>query len=102
MNINEIRYFERKMTDSAFDDAVKCNPNIAVRASLPQKDLLMVKRSPSARAYRNCHANNVLGARARSARERPPGRPQIAKRAKQDLSRNCKSNGRTVGVKNET
>ena len=23
MNVNEIRYFERKMTDSAFDDAVK-------------------------------------------------------------------------------
>lgn len=32
MNINEIRYFERKMTDSAFDDAVKYDPNIAVRA----------------------------------------------------------------------
>ena len=32
MNINEIRYFERKMTDSAFDDAVKYDPAIAVRA----------------------------------------------------------------------
>ena len=32
MNVNEIRYFERKMTDSAFDDAVKYDPNIAVRA----------------------------------------------------------------------
>lgn len=32
MNINEIRYFERKMTYSAFDDAVKYDPNIAVRA----------------------------------------------------------------------
>lgn len=32
MNINEIRYFERKMTDSAFDDAVKYDPVIAVRA----------------------------------------------------------------------
>lgn len=32
MNINEFRYFERKMTDSAFDDAVKYDPAIAVRA----------------------------------------------------------------------
>lgn len=32
MNINEIRYFERKMTDSAFNDAVKYDPAIAVRA----------------------------------------------------------------------
>ena len=32
MNINEIRYFERKMTDSAFNDAVKYDPAISVRA----------------------------------------------------------------------
>jgi hypothetical protein len=32
MNVNEIRYFERKMTDSAFDDVVKYDPAIAVRA----------------------------------------------------------------------
>ena len=31
MNINEIRYFERKMIDSAFNDAVKYDPAIAVR-----------------------------------------------------------------------
>lgn len=32
MKVNEIRYFERKMTDSAFDDAVKYDPSIAIRA----------------------------------------------------------------------
>lgn len=33
MNINEIRYFEQKMVDSACDDAIKCNPLFAERVS---------------------------------------------------------------------
>lgn len=32
MNINEIRYFEQKMVDSAFEDTVCFDPNLAARA----------------------------------------------------------------------
>ena len=32
MNINEIRYFEQKMVDSACNDAIKYNPLLADRA----------------------------------------------------------------------
>lgn len=52
MNVNEIRYFERKMTDSAFDDAVKYDPAIAVRAK--QAWVMKMQGLISFREYISC------------------------------------------------
>ena len=52
MNVNEIRYFESKMTDSAFDDAVKYDPAIAVRAK--RAWVMKMQRLISFREYISC------------------------------------------------
>mgnify|MGYP006974563293 FL=1 len=52
MNINEIRYFERKMTDSAFNDAVKYDPAIAVRAK--RAWIMKIQGLISFREYISC------------------------------------------------